>query len=64
MLLGGIPAVLSHNPVRILHSRDAKGSEQYVKAVNKYMKDHRLEQWMTRLGTDGGEDQKIGEAAD
>ena len=64
MLLGGGPAILSPNPVRILHSRDAKGSEQYIEAVNKYMQDHRLEHRMTQLGTNRGEDPSIGEAVD
>jgi hypothetical protein len=64
MLLGGDPTVLSPNPVKILHSRDAKGSGQYVEAVDNYMNDHRLEHRMIRLGTDGGKDRKLGEAID
>jgi exonuclease III len=41
-LFGGDPAELAPNPVRILHSRDAKGCDQYVKAVYKYLVDHRV----------------------
>ena len=64
MLLGGDPAVLSPNPVRILHSRDKKGSEQYVKSVDKYMQDHKLEQRMVALATSGAEDIEKGESID
>jgi hypothetical protein len=49
MLLGIDPAVLSPNPVQILHSRDTKGSEQYSGAVDHYMQDHRLEHRMSQL---------------
>ena len=41
-LFGGDPAELAPNPTRILHSRDAKGTDQYVKAVHKYLLDHQV----------------------
>ncbi len=41
-LFGGDPAELAPNPVRILHSRDEKGCDQYVKAVHKYLVDHKV----------------------
>jgi hypothetical protein len=40
--MGGDLASLSASPVRILKSRDAKASEEYVKAVAKYLEDHRV----------------------
>jgi hypothetical protein len=55
MLFGGDPAILSPTPVGILHSRDAKGSAQYVEAVDKYMKAHKVEQRMKILDDDGGD---------
>jgi exonuclease III len=48
-LFGGDPAVLAPNPVRILHSRDTVGSEQYVKAVHKYFVDHNITARLTAL---------------
>jgi hypothetical protein len=53
MLFGGDPAVLSPSPVRILHSRDAKGSNQYVEAVDKYMGDHNMDRRMLQMEEDG-----------
>jgi exonuclease III len=64
MLLGGDPAVLSPNPVRILHSRDTKGSEQYVKAVDNYMQDHRVPPRMAAICTEIEADIEKGEAID
>jgi hypothetical protein len=54
MLFDGDPAILSPTPVRILHSRDAKGSAQYVKAVDAYLTNHRVEQRMLQLNEDAG----------
>ena len=48
-LFGGDPAILAPNPVRILHSRDTKGSKQYVKVVYKYMLDHKIPQRLQTL---------------
>ena len=64
MLLGGDPAALSPNPIRILHSRDTKGSAQYVDAVAKYHQAHRMASRLITLGNKGGEDPEIGEAID
>jgi hypothetical protein len=64
MLLGGDPAVLLPNPVRILHSRDTKGSEQYVKAVDQYMQDHRVTPRMAAICTEAQVDPERGKAID
>jgi hypothetical protein len=41
-LFGGNPAKLAPNPVQILHSQDKKGCDQYVKAVHKFLVDHKV----------------------
>jgi hypothetical protein len=48
-LFGGDPAELAPNPVWILHSRDAKGCDQYVKVVHKYLTDHNVYNRLTEL---------------
>jgi hypothetical protein len=53
-LLSGDPAILSPTPVRILHSRNAKGSAQYVKAVDAYLTKHWVEQRMLHLDEEKG----------
>ena len=64
MLFGGDPAILSPNPVRILHSRDTKGSTQYVEAVDKYMQEHRLPQRLESMDLGEGDDPEYAEAID
>ena len=64
LLFGGDLAVLSPNPVRILHSRDSKGSTQYVEAVDHYMQDHRIPSRMTTLDDEDGNDPEYAEAID
>ena len=64
MLFGGDPAIILPNPVRILHSRDQKGSTQYVEAVDTYMQDHRVGHRMSTLDTVEGDNPEYGEAID
>ncbi len=56
--------MLSPNPVRILHFCDAKESEQYVKAVDKYMQDHKMERRMMILSQAQQEETDLGESID
>jgi hypothetical protein len=48
-LFGGGPAELAPNPVRILHSRDEKGCDHYVKAVHKYLVDHKVPERIAKM---------------
>jgi hypothetical protein len=62
--MGSKIARLSATPVRILKSRDSKGREKYVKAVAKYMEDHRVLQRLMEVSTAEAPDQAKIEAID